>query len=398
MDYGTGDDSLGVVPCDSTGTDRYGTFTRACLRDDAPVLVFDATGDDGWLLAPGPLGFDEGYVRTAVAQAGRFVVEDLVDSTAQWDDSPAAWEGIDAAVGALWGGAPYDVRARPAADDDVIDGLFDIDGWREAQGLRPAPYLDGVPRVSLDQLKVSGISASPLDDDHRHGYAGINIHVDASYRMPAISEDGRTWELVHALSVTVSSEKDTGRASYVEWHDRVTVGARVRGGASALTRLAARPGRTGALVTIDDLTLNVPAGASAGGGSDDGAGGVRDWKWFTLGPGRRLEVDGAGDYAPKGGSDAWIAVPGFDNFRLAVEGASAAAEIGTDDSGRYRVRVDLDVTASDGGSRPYHVEWDSTPDRALVELQAMAASFSVDIHCTVPSTVRACAQTQRSVS
>jgi hypothetical protein len=182
--------------------------------------------------------------------------------------------------------------------------------------------------------------------------------------------------------------------SYVEWDDRASVGAQVKGGIAALSLLDVRPSRAGTPVTIDDLTFDLPVAATDSGGSDDGA---RAWKWFDLGPGRRLDVAGAGDYSPDGESDAWIAVPGFDNYRLPVMGASAAAEIGTDESGRYLVRIDLDVTTSDGGSRPYHLEWDSTPERALAELRGVTASFRVDISCAAPAASRACAQTRRAL-
>ncbi|MGY4644776.1 hypothetical protein [Cellulomonas sp. URHB0016] len=390
--YGTGDLDLGVVPCDTTATDRYGTFTRTCLRDDAPVLAFDATGPDRSLLAPGSQGFDEGYVRAAVAAAGRFVVQDLIDSTAQWDDSPEAWAGLDAATGALFGDSPHDVRA--SIGDGTTTGWSDAGDWRENQGLRPAPYEPGVPRMSFDELEVAGITMSAIDGDYRLGFSGINVQVDARYRQPVLTEDGRTWELVHWLSATISSDEATGAASGIEWRDHVTVGAEVPD-VRTIAPLHGLAGAAGPVATIDDLSLTLLEGAVLAKESENEA---RSWKTFTLGPGRELRIDGAGSYAAPGEGVRWTAVREFENYRLLVPGAaSALAEIGTDDEGRYRVRVDLDASTSDGGTRAYHVEWDSTPETALAELQQIAGSMSFSVRCPVPSRVRACARTRRSV-
>jgi hypothetical protein len=391
--YGTGDPTLGVVPCETTATDRYGTFTRTCLRDDAPVLAFDAAGPHKSLLAPGNQGFEEGYVRAAVAAAGRFVVQDLIDSTAQWDDSPEAWVGIGAATGALFGDSPHDVRA--SMGDDTTNGWSDAGDWREKKGLRPAPYVAGVPRMSFDELEVAGITMSAIDDDdYRLGFSGINVQVDGSYRQPVLSEDGRTWDLVHRFSATISSEEATGVARAIEWRDHVTVGAPVAD-VRTLAVLRGRPGESGPVVTIDDLSLTLPDGATLAKESGNEA---RSWKAFTIGPGRELGIDGAGSYEPPGEGGGWTAVRGFENYRLVVPGTHVAlAEIGTDDDGRFRVRVDLDARTADGGTRGYHVEWDSTPETAVAELQRIAGSLSFAVRCPVPSRARACAATQRTV-
>ncbi|WP_421732976.1 hypothetical protein [Cellulomonas sp.] len=373
----TSDPMLGVVPCTTPATDRYGSYHPICLPDDAPILQFDPTGPWSWLVTPpgAPLPLDPGYVASAVDQAGRLLV-DLIDSPAQWDDSPAAWSGIGSRFGALLNRGADDLRASVASRPERV-GMFDLDDWREAWGLRPAAYPAEGPRLRVHDLRTTDIvvgGGRPTTRDD----IGVTVTVHARFSQPVLDADGATWELIQSVSLVVSSLEATGAVREIEWSEDHAVGRRLRGGQASLPRLdvdaAVPPGW--APQGIGALTFALPGSSSLAEESVDGA--TVAWRQFTLdGEGRELYVSGPAlmhDPPPEGG---WWVVPDFDNYGLDIPGAEvAAAEIGRDELGRFRARVDLQAFEH-GSTWNYHVEWDTTPERAEDELRMLVGSMSV---------------------
>ena len=373
------DEMLGVVPCATAVTDAYGSYYPICVRDDAPVLRFDPAGQWSWVVTPpgAPIPLDPQYVASAVDQAGRLLV-DLIDSPAQWDDSPQAWSGIGARVGSLLNRAPDDLRTVVASRPEKV-GMFDVDQWREAAGNRPADYPTEGPRIRVLDLRVSQMSVSAGEPASRDNI-GVTVTVQATFTQPVIDTDGTPWELRQHVSLVVSSLEATGAVRDLEWSEDHVVGRNLRGGQQSLPEFpidAAMP--TGWLPqSIGALTFALPDGSTLAEESVEGA--TVPWKRFDLPDGpREFDISGPEldhDPAPEGG---WWVLPGFANYGLDIPGSEvAAAEIGTDGLGRYRARVDL-RSFEHGSTRKYHVEWDTTPERAEAELREVVGALSVAV-------------------
>lgn len=382
------DDLLGAVPCATAVTDAYGTYHPTCLRDDAPVLQFDPAGEWSWVVTPpgAPIPLDAGYVASAVDQAGRLLV-DLIDSPAQWDDSPQAWSGIGTRVGSLLNLSPDDLRALVASQPETV-GMFDVDKWREARGIQPAEYPTDGPRIRLLDLRVAGMVVSAGEPVGRDNI-GITVTVRATFTQPVIDKDGTSWELRQHVSLVVSSLEATGAVRDIEWRDDYVLGRNLSGGQQSLPDLATEPATpTGwQPQTIGALTYALPEGSTLAEESAEGT--TVPWKRFALPPldgPRELEISGPEldrDPVPEGG---WWVVPGFANYGIDIPGSEvAAAEIGSDESGRYRARVYL-RSFEHGSAWLHHVEWDTAPDRAEAELREFVGAMSVALDPSAPPT------------
>jgi len=377
------DHAVGVVPCTGRSTDRYGQFVRACLRRDAPVLRYDPHGKWAWLHDPAqaPLAVSAGFVSAAVKQAGRLLV-DLIDSTAQWDDAPQAWSGIQSTLRSVIGKPADGLRDQMASHPESA-GVFDVGGWREKLGYRPAPYPTDVPRIRVLDLAVTDITLEGGKKLTRKN-VGVAVEVTATFTQPVVDAAGTTWELRQDVTLTVSSLQSTRRVVDIQWSEDHQVARSLTAGQNSLPRLAvhrATP-QGWSRQSVGRLSFALPRGSVTKKKQRVEGTDRTSAEYQVAGTHAALEVSGPYVVADADPDGDWWVVPGFDNYGLRVPGASsAAAEVGRDDQGRFRARIDVDTPAP-AGSEPgsvlsYHLEWDTTPERAVDELRTMVGAMSV---------------------
>jgi hypothetical protein len=377
------DHAVGIVPCSERSADRYGQFVRACLRKDAPVLRYDPRGTWAWLHDPAqaPLAVSVGYVSSAVRQAGRLLV-DLIDSTAEWDDAPEAWTGVQSQLHSVVGKPADGLRDQMRTHPEAA-GVFDVGGWREKLGYRPAPYPKDVPRVRVLDLDVTDISLQGGKTLTRKN-VGVAVEVTATLSQPVVDADGTTWELRQEVTLTASSLESTRKVVEIEWEEDHQVSRSLTGGQNSLPQLVvhrATP-QGWSRHSVDRLHFALPRGSVTKSkerveGTDRIAA-----EYEVAGTGAALEVSGPYVFTDADPDGDWWVLPGFDNYGLRVPGAtSAAAEVGRDDQGRFRARIDLQMPApagmAAGTELSYHLEWDTTPERAVDELRTMVGAMSL---------------------
>lgn len=369
----------GVVTGEAARTDRYGDYTRVALAPDAPVLTFDPAGPWAELTE----WFDLAYIQQTLATGAAYFVEEWVDSPTRWDDSDAAWSVLNTATGELMGAVGKDVRGW-VADGDAVTRVFDVADWREALGVRPAEYTPGVPRFTVDDLAVTDMAVyAPRAESGDTETVGLRITYEMSVSEPVVTGDGRVATMSQWQSLTLSGLRATGLVDRLEWDGRYQIASEVDGGMTALPVLETPAGLPAGwqAQTLDGLTFAVPAVASVEESAEPGT--TPPWTSFALGTttpsGDTGLVWARGALAVPAGVDAgsWAAVEGFENYGLEVPGAEyAAAEVGTDMYGRFRVRVFLGATW-DGAPVSYRVEWDTTPEAAEAELIQYVGAMSV---------------------
>lgn len=256
-------------------------------------------------------------------------------------------------------------------------------GGREKLGYRPAPYPKDVPRVRVLDLDVTDISLQGGKTLTRKN-VGVAVEVTATLSQPVVDADGTTWELRQEVTLTASSLESTRKVVEIEWEEDHQVSRSLTGGQNSLPQLAvhrATP-QGWSRHSVDRLHFALPRGSVTKSkerveGTDRIAA-----EYEVAGTGAALEVSGPYVFTDADPDGDWWVLPGFDNYGLRVPGAtSAAAEVGRDDQGRFRARIDLQMPApagmAAGRELSYHLEWDTTPERAVDELRTMVGAMSL---------------------
>jgi hypothetical protein len=373
----TGNAAVGVVVSDTTAVDRYGEYTRVRLADDAPVLTFDPEGPWGQLVRE--LGTQ--HINDTLTAGARYFVDEWVDSPARWDDSAEAWAGLNAATQTVMASSEIDMHAA-ATSAQSGSTTFDIGNWREGLGFRPAPYTPGVPRITVDSLTVTDMSVNRPEDNR--DAVGLRVTFEMKFREPVVDATGAAFVMQQSLTLTVTGLKTRDGVIGISGNGTYSISSPLAGGMKTLPvfETPADVPKGWQTHTIDGLTFATPPGIAQDTSSE--ADETPAWTQFTLTPetapdagdAKVLYVRGA---ATNEADDAggWYAVYGFQNYGLTVDGADlAAAEIGTDEYGRYRVRVYLSAE-QDGKPVSYHIEWDTTPETAQGELVQYVGAMSI---------------------
>lgn len=370
---------FGILASEQTASDRYGEFTPVRLADDAPILTYDLSGPwaeiTDWL--------DPQYVSDAVATGARFFVDEWLDSPARWDDTAEAWAGVNTAVGTLRGAVGQDVRAAVASGDGA-DRLFDLADWREELGLRPAEYVPGVPRISIADIQVTDMAVyAPNGDSGDLDDIGLSVTYEVSFSEPVVNTDGDVFGMQQALSLTLSSLQSTGLVDRLHWDGTYSVARKLSGEMSTLPTFATSAGvpEGWQVQALGRLTYATPPGAAVSSSSDDGASPA--WTEYALNTRTATGDDVAYLWVrdavevEESAACQWNAVDRFENYGLELPGvACAAAEVGADTYGRFRVRLFFGVEQN-GEWRSYRMEWDTTPSTAEQELSNFAGALSI---------------------
>lgn len=364
--------AYGVVPGTETAVDRYGEYTRVSLSPDSPVLTYDPAGP--W--AEVALWLDPAYVQGALASGATFFVEEWLDAPTRWDDSAEAWSALNAVTGELMQSVGNDVRGWVASGDGA-DRLFDLDDWREGLGVRPVAYAPGVPRFVVTDLEVADMGVyAPYAESGDTDTVGLSVTFEATTLELVTTADGGVAAMRHWQSLTLGSLQATGAVEQLWWNGGYEISRDLDGGTAALPVLETPAGVPDGwqTVTTGGLTFAVPAGGSK---HDDGDG----WLGYGLGTqtadGDETVLWVLEPREVRGEPGQWYAVEGFVNAGLEIPGATAAAaEIGPDMWGQYRVRVFVNGVL-DGKTVSYRVEWDTTPERAQAELVQVVGTMSV---------------------
>lgn len=364
----------GIVAGAGTATDRYGEYVRAALAPDAAVRSYDPAGPWAEVLD----WLDPAYVQQAVSDGARFFVEEWLDSATRWDDSAEAWAALNAATGELMGRVGQDVRVW-AADGEDAHRFFDLDDWREGLGVRPVAYPTDQPRFVVSDLAVTDMGVyAPFAEDGDLENVGLSVTFEATTHELVTTADGGVALMRQWMTLTLGSMQSTGNVEQLWWNSNYDVQRRLTGGMAALPVLETTPAVPAGWepTTVGGLTFAVPAGGAV---QDDGDG----WLGYPFGTSTQAGDDamfwvhGPRDIGADETPGSWIALEGFDNYGLTIPGATvAAAEIGHDMWGQYRVRIFLHGTTG-GDLVAYRVEWDTTPERAEAELRQVAGTLSV---------------------
>ncbi|MBD7918676.1 hypothetical protein H9657_10365 [Cellulomonas sp. Sa3CUA2] len=372
--------AVGVEPCPDVETDGYGTYSRVCLRDDAPILAFDPQGPYSWLALGVPYPVRPDFTAAQIPVAARFLLGALADPVTQWDDSPAAWARTNAELDTLFGEPGHDLRPEDPASDAVM-GLFDAGGWRGAAGLRPAATTAGQTRTRVDTLEISGLSGSSVGEATVENQ-GLTVDVKA-VTSAVVLDDHVAWELRRGVLAHVRSVQSTGLVDGVEWSAWHAVGREVAGGVDALPVLATQAAVPDGWVVRDEvpgLSFALPPDA----GEPEVTTGDEPGTTYTYtfaDSGAQVRVERR--YVPRGDAGRWFARRDHESYGLRVPGIRyAAAEAGTSPRGRYLVTVDLvteppaDPEGGDDQVGAYTVTWESTGQTATEEIRERIGTFS----------------------